>query len=121
VVSGGEWLGVIVACVVVVASWLYLVVRFFERIPARHAPAGTPILHYVAPRSLLVFDHLTRAIALLHAGSEDERQVLRAQVIAALRGPLPPPRGMSPVRITSTRRLSAPAPFCTIPVFMRVS
>ena len=70
----------------------YDIVRFFERIPARHAPAGTPILHYVAPRSLLVFDHLTRAIALLHAGSEDERQALRAQVIAALRGPLPPPR-----------------------------
>ena len=70
----------------------YDIVRFFERIPARHAAADTPILHYVAPRSLLVFDHLTRAIALLHAGTEDERQALRTQVIAALRGSLPAPR-----------------------------
>ena len=67
----------------------YEIVRFFERIPMRHAPASTPILHYVAPRSLLVFDHLTRGIALLHAGSEAERQALRTQVIQALRGPLP--------------------------------
>ena len=44
------------------------------------------MLHYVAPQSLLVFDHLTRGIALLHAGSEAERQSLRREVIAALRG-----------------------------------
>ena len=31
---------------------------------------------------------------------------------------LPPPRGMSPLRITSTRRLASPAPGCTMPVFM---
>jgi len=37
-----------------------------------------------------VFDHLTRAIALLHAGSEAERAALRKEVIAALRGPIPP-------------------------------
>src|SRR5688500_18305965 len=67
----------------------YDVVRFFERIPQRHAAPGTPILHYVAPRSLLVFDHLTRSVALLHAGSEQERQSLRREVIAALRGGLP--------------------------------
>ena len=67
----------------------YEIVRFFERIPMRHAPAQTPILHYIAPRSLLVFDHLTRGIALLHAGSEAERQALRSEVIRALRGPLP--------------------------------
>ena len=69
----------------------YDIVRFFERLP-RHAaplPASPPLLHYVAPRSLLVFDHLTRAIALLHAGSEVERQSLRREVIAALRGPMP--------------------------------
>jgi anthranilate synthase component 1 len=65
----------------------YDVVRFFERLPARVAdPDDTPVLHYVAPRSLLVFDHLTRGIALLHAGSEAERQDLRREVIAALRG-----------------------------------
>ena len=70
----------------------YEIVRFFERIPMRHAAAATPILHYVAPASLLVFDHLTRGIALLHAGSEADRQALRARVIEALRGPLPPVR-----------------------------
>jgi anthranilate synthase component 1 len=69
----------------------YDIVRFFERL-ARHAaplPASPPLLHYLAPRSLLVFDHLTRAIALLHAGSEIERAALRREVIAALRGPMP--------------------------------
>ncbi|MGQ0835948.1 MAG: anthranilate synthase component I family protein [Gammaproteobacteria bacterium] len=67
----------------------YDVVRFFEHLPAR-APVGeTPALHYVAPRSLLVFDHLTRGIALLHAGAESERQSLRREVIRALRGSLP--------------------------------
>ena len=67
----------------------YDVVRFFERLPMRHVRRpDAPILHYVAPRSLLVFDHLTRGIALLHAGSEAERQALRREVIAALRGGL---------------------------------
>ncbi len=65
-------------------------VRYFERLPR---PAGdaaaVPDLHYVAPESLLVFDHLTRAIALLHAGPEAERRALRAEVIQALRGGLP--------------------------------
>ena len=71
----------------------YDVVRFFERLPLRHVRRpDAPILHYVAPQSLLVFDHLTRGIALLHAGSEAERQVLRREVIAALRGGLAPPR-----------------------------
>ncbi|MGC4029114.1 MAG: anthranilate synthase component I family protein [Steroidobacteraceae bacterium] len=67
----------------------YDVVRFFERLPQHLARRpDAPILHYVAPRSLLVFDHLTRGIALLHAGSEAERQALRREVIAALRGGL---------------------------------
>jgi anthranilate synthase component 1 len=48
-----------------------------------------PALHYVAPRSLLVFDHLTRGIALVHAGSDEERRSLRKEVIRALRGALP--------------------------------
>ena len=68
----------------------YDIVRFFERLPA---PAGkelqVPALHYVAPRSLLVFDHLTRGIALLHAGTEQERRELRAEIIQVLRGALP--------------------------------
>jgi anthranilate synthase component 1 len=71
----------------------YDVVRFFERLPLRHVRRPeAPILHYVAPQSLLVFDHLTRGIALLHAGSEAERQALRREVIAALRGGIILPR-----------------------------
>ena len=71
----------------------YDVVRWFERLP--HRGAGTssvPAMHYVAPSSLLVFDHLTRGIALLHAGDDSDRQALRREVIAALRGPVPPGR-----------------------------
>ena len=68
----------------------YDIVRFFERLPARTGlESGAPILHYVAPRSLLVFDHLTRGIALVHAGPEGERRSLRREVIQALRGALP--------------------------------
>jgi anthranilate synthase component I len=68
----------------------YDVVRYFERLPSK-AQADNPVpdLHYVAPESMLVFDHLTRGIALLHAGTEAERQALRKQVIQALRGGLP--------------------------------
>jgi len=68
----------------------YDVVRFFERLSARTGfESGVPALHYVAPRSLLVFDHLTRGIALVHAGSEEERRSLRNEVVRALRGGLP--------------------------------
>jgi anthranilate synthase component I len=68
----------------------YDVVRYFERLPAKaRAEQPVPDLHYVAPESLLVFDHLTRGIALLHAGTEPERQALRKEVIRALRGGLP--------------------------------
>jgi anthranilate synthase component 1 len=67
----------------------YDLVRFFEHLP--HQPPGndTPYAHYVAPCSLLVFDHLTRGVALLHSGSEAERLALRREVISALRGPVP--------------------------------
>ena len=69
----------------------YDVVRYFERLPAlAKLLPGVPMLHYLAPRSLLVFDHVSRAIALLHAGSDGERAALRREVIAALRGPVPP-------------------------------
>jgi anthranilate synthase component 1 len=68
----------------------YDVVRYFERLPSKaRAENPVPDLHYVAPESLLVFDHLTRGIALLHAGSEAERQSLRKDVIRTLRGGLP--------------------------------
>ena len=72
----------------------YDLVRYFERLPGRtDADAGDapPDAHYVAPRSLLVFDHLTRRAALLHAGTDAERLSLRREVVRALRGGLPGP------------------------------
>jgi anthranilate synthase component 1 len=68
----------------------YDAVRYFERLPGRSLD-GTPVphAHYVAPRSLLVFDHLTRGVALLHDGSDAERSALRREVIRALHGAVP--------------------------------
>jgi anthranilate synthase component 1 len=89
----------------------YDVVRYFERLPARARSAdAVPALHYVAPRSVLVFDHLTRGIALLHAGSEAERRALRREVVQALRGALPNGR--------RTGRYSAPAASWTPDAYM---
>src|SRR5580693_5115180 len=68
----------------------YDAVRYFERVPRRIPdPGETPHAHYLAPRSLLVFDHLTRTVALLHDGSEAERQSLRREVVRAMRGAVP--------------------------------
>ena len=68
----------------------YDVVRYFERLPGRSDGAsGVPALHYVAPRSVLVFDHLTRGIALVHAGDEADRCALRREIVRALHGALP--------------------------------
>ena len=81
----------------------YDVVRFFERLPQRlPVLAGVPLLHYVAPRSLLVFDHVSRGIALLHAGSDVERESLRREVVRALRGAVP--------TIATSSGFSAPEP-----------
>ena len=69
----------------------YDFVRRLERLSASAAPtAADPDALLIAPRSLLVFDHLTRRVALLHAGQEWERQSLRRELIVALRGPQPP-------------------------------
>ena len=70
----------------------YDLVRYFERLDS--APAGAPIpdspeAAYLATESLLIFDHLTRRIALLHSGTEEQRSALRDEVICLLRGPLP--------------------------------
>jgi anthranilate synthase component 1 len=68
----------------------YDAVRYFERVAGRSLDATeTPHAHYVAPQSVLVFDHLTRSVALLHDGSEADRQRLRSEVVRALRGPVP--------------------------------
>ena len=68
----------------------YDLVRYFERLPQRARPdLPVPDACYLAPRSFLVFDHVTRGMALLHAGPDSERQLLRAEIIRALRGPVP--------------------------------
>lgn len=69
----------------------YDIVRRLERIRTRRGERGpeAPEAHFVAPRSVLVFDHLTRGVMLLHDGPESERQALRREVIRALRGAVP--------------------------------
>ena len=55
----------------------YDVVRNFERLKRPPAGAAAPVVPeaaYLAADSMLVFDHLTRRIALLHAGSETARE-----------------------------------------------
>jgi len=68
----------------------YDVVRLFERLPTRTEPqAGVPQAAFCATPSTLVFDHLTRRVALLHDGTEAEREKLRKEVIRLLRGAIP--------------------------------
>ena len=51
-------------------------------------PATVAAASYMATASILVFDHLTRRMALLHSGNEEDRQSLRREVIEVLRGPI---------------------------------
>ena len=70
-----------------VGAFGYDAVRYFERLPPSRAQLrGLPQATLVAPASMLVFDHLTRRVALLHSGTEQERRQLREDVIHALRG-----------------------------------
>ena len=72
----------------------YDVVRLFERLPTETSPqTNVPDAAFAAPQSLLVFDHLTRRVALLHDGPETERAALREDVIKKLRGPIPTGNG----------------------------
>lgn len=72
----------------------YDVVRYFERLPQLSEPqSGLPEAAFTATSSVLVFDHLTRRVALLHSGPEAERQSLRKEVIERLRGAVPTPTG----------------------------
>ena len=72
-----------------VGAAAYDLVRHFERLPARlPVRAGEAEASYVAPASFLIFDHVTRGIALLHAGHEAERASLRREIVRCLRGGL---------------------------------
>jgi anthranilate synthase component I len=63
-------------------------VRRLYRLPPSPHPASVPDGVYITTSSILVFDHLTRRMALLHSGGEDERRALRSEVQTALRGAL---------------------------------
>ena len=68
----------------------YDVVRLFERIPRKTVTQpNLPQAAFCATSSLLVFDHLSRRVALMHDGPEAERKAIRNDVIRALRGPVP--------------------------------
>jgi anthranilate synthase component 1 len=71
-----------------VGAAAYDLVRYFERVPGRLPARGVPDACFLAPRSLLVFDHVTRGLALLHAGPESERERLKREIVRALRGGL---------------------------------
>jgi len=64
-----------------------LVRRLYRLPPSPHDGSG-PDGIYLSTSSILVFDHLTRRMALLHSGSETDRQSLRIEVVGALRGAL---------------------------------
>ncbi len=86
----------------------YDAARYLERLPA--TDHGEPDALYTAPRSLLVFDHVSRRVALLHDGSDAERAALRGEIVRALRGPVP---GRS-----RRGRHSAPRPSFDRPAFV---
>jgi anthranilate synthase component 1 len=68
----------------------YDIIRLFENIPGKTLKQSQiPDAAFVATASLLVFDHLTRRVALLHDGPETERASLRKEIIKLLRGAIP--------------------------------
>jgi anthranilate synthase component 1 len=88
----------------------YAMAGVFENLAYPRPAPASPEAAYVAPGSLLIFDHVTRRVALLHGGPEEERLKLRREVISALRGGIPvrPPAG----------RHSPPRPSLDPPAFL---
>ena len=66
----------------------YDMVRFFEHLPVPQYKKGIlnpPDCAYLAPTSLLVFDHEKNSIAVLHSGTEEERLELEANITNLLK------------------------------------
>jgi len=64
--------------------------RRLQRLPAQPPLEGRAIeAAYVAPRSILMFDHVSRRAALMHDGSASETRALKKQLRRALRAQLP--------------------------------
>jgi len=63
-------------------------IRYFEDLPVPKGKEGIlspPDCSYIAPTSLLIFDHEENKMALLHSGNEGERSNLRAEILAMLK------------------------------------
>jgi anthranilate synthase component 1 len=72
--------------------------RRLETLPRRAVRRDTePDALFVAPRSVLLFDHVTRKAALLHGGDDAERKALRAQIVRALHAGVEAPPPSPPV------------------------
>jgi anthranilate synthase component 1 len=91
------------------ATGFDLVRRLYPLPPAPNQ-STEPEGRYMATESILVFDHLTRRIALLHSGPEAEREGLRSQVVDVLRGPVEVSNG--------SRGHQSPTPSMSKPEFM---
>ena len=66
----------------------YDMVRYFESLPVEESKGGLlnpPDCSYLAPLSLLVFDHEDNSMALLHAGEEDDRNKLKTNILDLLK------------------------------------
>lgn len=63
---------------------------------SRHA-TSTPDLHYIAPTTLLIFDHATRRIGVLSSQGDADRAKLQGEIKRLLAGPLPTPRAQGRV------------------------
>ena len=66
----------------------YDMVRYFENLPVEDSKDGLlspPDCAYLAPLSLLVFDHEDKSIALLHSGEEDDRNKLKTNILDLLK------------------------------------
>ncbi|MHC5063483.1 MAG: anthranilate synthase component I family protein [Planctomycetota bacterium] len=78
-------------------------VRRLQRLPRQPALGGADQeAAYVAPRSILVFDHASRRVALMHDGSESETAALKKELRRALRAQLPRPRGAASLQPAAT-------------------
>ena len=66
----------------------YDMVRYFESLPVEESKGGLlnpPDCAYLAPLSLLVFDHEDKSMALLHAGEEHDRNKLKTNILDLLK------------------------------------
>jgi len=73
-----------------VGAVAYGATRRLERLPlGKQGPPPACDALLFAPRSVLVFDHVTRRAALRHAGPEAERASLRKEIVRILHGGIP--------------------------------